>query len=102
MDEEHDQLYKALYFITGNREDAEDIAQEAFLMLWEGWDSIDRIDDDRVPVPRRAERVPDASPTRGDRDPQAAPGDRAAPRVDLERPEDPELHAPSAEPGLPA
>jgi RNA polymerase sigma-70 factor (ECF subfamily) len=43
--EEHDRLFKALYFVTGNREDAEDIAQDAFLKLWERWDTIDRIDD---------------------------------------------------------
>jgi RNA polymerase sigma-70 factor (ECF subfamily) len=43
--EEHERLYKALYFVTGSREDAEDIAQEAFLKLWERWDSIDRIED---------------------------------------------------------
>jgi RNA polymerase sigma-70 factor (ECF subfamily) len=43
--EEHDRLFKALYFVTGNREDAEDIAQDAFLKLWERWSAIDRIDD---------------------------------------------------------
>jgi RNA polymerase sigma-70 factor (ECF subfamily) len=43
--DEHERLYKALYFVTGSREDAEDIAQEAFLKLWERWDDIDRIDD---------------------------------------------------------
>ena len=45
VEDEHERLYKALYFVTGNREDAEDIAQEAFLKLWERWDDIDRIDD---------------------------------------------------------
>src|SRR5512134_1605973 len=43
--EEHDRLFKALYFVSGNREDAEDLAQDAFLKLWERWDTIDRIDD---------------------------------------------------------
>lgn len=43
--EEHERLYKALYFVTGSREDAEDIAQDAFLKLWERWGSIDEIDD---------------------------------------------------------
>ena len=45
VEDEHDRLYKALYFVTGSREDAEDIAQEAFLKLWERWDDIDRIED---------------------------------------------------------
>ncbi len=45
VEDEHHRLYKALYFVTGSREDAEDIAQEAFLKLWERWDDIDRIDD---------------------------------------------------------
>jgi RNA polymerase sigma-70 factor (ECF subfamily) len=45
VDEEHVRLFKALYFVTGTREDAEDIAQEAFLKLWERWDRIDTIHD---------------------------------------------------------
>jgi RNA polymerase sigma-70 factor (ECF subfamily) len=45
VENEHDRLYKALYFVTGSREDAEDIAQEAFMKLWERWDRIDQIDD---------------------------------------------------------
>ena len=43
--EEHERLFKALYFVTGNREDAEELMQEAFLRLWERWHEIDRIDD---------------------------------------------------------
>ena len=34
VEDEHERLYKALYFVTGNREDAEDLAQDAFLKLW--------------------------------------------------------------------
>jgi RNA polymerase sigma-70 factor (ECF subfamily) len=45
MEEEHERLYKALYFVTGSREDAEDLSQEAFLKLWERWDRIGEIDD---------------------------------------------------------
>jgi RNA polymerase sigma-70 factor, ECF subfamily len=45
VEDEHERLYKALYFVTGNREDAEDLAQEAFLRLWERWGEIDRIAD---------------------------------------------------------
>ena len=43
--EEHERLFKALYFIAGNRHDAEELMQDAFLKLWERWDQIDRIDD---------------------------------------------------------
>jgi RNA polymerase sigma-70 factor (ECF subfamily) len=45
IEEEHQRLYKALYFVTGSREDAEDISQDAFMKLWERWDTIDQIDD---------------------------------------------------------
>ena len=43
--DQHDRLYRALYFITGSRDDAEELMQDAFLKLWERWDAIDRIDD---------------------------------------------------------
>ena len=46
--EEHRALYKALYFVTGNRADASELMQESFLRLWERWDRIDRIDDPRA------------------------------------------------------
>jgi RNA polymerase sigma factor (sigma-70 family) len=43
--EEHERLFKALYFVTGNRHDAEELMQDAFLRLWERWDELDRIND---------------------------------------------------------
>ena len=43
--EEHRGLFKALYFVTGNRADAAELMQDAFLKLWERWERIDRIDD---------------------------------------------------------
>jgi len=43
--DESGKLFEALYFVTGNRADAAELMQEAFLKLWERWDSIDRIDD---------------------------------------------------------
>jgi len=43
--EEHRGLFKALYFVTGNRADAAELMQDAFLKLWERWDQIERIDD---------------------------------------------------------
>jgi RNA polymerase sigma-70 factor (ECF subfamily) len=45
VEEEHERLYKALYFVTGSREDAEDLSQEAFMKLWERWDRIEEIAD---------------------------------------------------------
>jgi RNA polymerase sigma factor (sigma-70 family) len=43
--EEHRGLFKALYFVTGNRADAAELMQDAFLKLWERWDGLDRIED---------------------------------------------------------
>jgi RNA polymerase sigma factor (sigma-70 family) len=45
FEEEHERLFKALYFVAGNRHDAEELMQDAFLRLWERWETIDRIDD---------------------------------------------------------
>ncbi len=45
FEEERRRLFKALYFVTGNRQDAEELSQDAFMKLWERWDEIDRIDD---------------------------------------------------------
>jgi RNA polymerase sigma-70 factor (ECF subfamily) len=45
FEEERERLFKALYFVTGNREDAEELTQDAFMRLWERWGDIDRIDD---------------------------------------------------------
>jgi len=41
----HDRLYHALFFVTGSSADAEELTQDAFLKLWERWDSIDAIED---------------------------------------------------------
>ena len=43
--DQHDRLYRALYFITGSSADAEELMQDAFLKLWERWDRIHLIDD---------------------------------------------------------
>ncbi len=43
--DEHARLFKALYFVTGNREDARELMQDAFLKLWERWDRIGQIED---------------------------------------------------------
>ena len=44
FEDEHDRLFKALYFVTGNRHDAEELMQDAFLKLWERWGDIHRLD----------------------------------------------------------
>jgi RNA polymerase sigma-70 factor (ECF subfamily) len=41
---EHARLFGALCFITGDRDEAEEIMQDAFLRLWERWDQL-RLDD---------------------------------------------------------
>lgn len=43
--DEHVRLFKALYFVTGNRADAQEIMQETFLRLWERWDRVAEIED---------------------------------------------------------
>ena len=43
--QEHERLFKALYFVTGNRHDAEELMQDAFMRLWERWDDTGAIDD---------------------------------------------------------
>jgi DNA-directed RNA polymerase specialized sigma24 family protein len=37
FEDEHRRLYKTLYFVTGDRAEAADLMQEAFLKLWERW-----------------------------------------------------------------
>ena len=41
-------LLKVLYFVTGNRADAAELMQDAFLKVWERWDRVERIDDPRA------------------------------------------------------
>lgn len=38
-------LFTALFFVTGNRADAAEVAQDAFLKLWERWDEGQRLED---------------------------------------------------------
>jgi RNA polymerase sigma-70 factor (ECF subfamily) len=35
---EHDRLFRALWLLTRDRQEAEEVSQEAFLRLWERWD----------------------------------------------------------------
>jgi RNA polymerase sigma-70 factor, ECF subfamily len=45
FDSEHARLFGALCLVTGNRHEAEEIMQDAFLRLWERWDRVSRLDD---------------------------------------------------------
>lgn len=38
-------LFKALVVITGGRQEAEDICQDAFLRVWERWEHVGMLDD---------------------------------------------------------
>src|SRR2546426_2135699 len=42
---EHAGLFGALCLVTGNRHEAEEIMQDAFLRLWERWDRVAGLDD---------------------------------------------------------
>ena len=53
---EHARLFGALCFVTGDRHEAEEIMQDAFLRLWERWDE-GRIDDPSAYLFRTAMNV---------------------------------------------
>jgi RNA polymerase sigma-70 factor (ECF subfamily) len=42
---EHGRLFGALCLVTGDRHEAEEIMQDAFLRLWERWDLVAEVDD---------------------------------------------------------
>jgi len=54
--EEHARLFGALCFMTGDRHEAEEIMQDAFLRVWERWDAV-RIDDPSAYLFRTAMNV---------------------------------------------
>jgi RNA polymerase sigma-70 factor (ECF subfamily) len=41
---EHRALFRALYLITGDVQDAEELMQDAFLKVWERWDRVSRME----------------------------------------------------------
>lgn len=45
FEEEHADLFGALYLITRNRHEAEEIMQDAFLNLWERWEKVSSLAD---------------------------------------------------------
>lgn len=50
-------LFRRLWLITGNRAEAEDIMQDAFLRLWERWDRMDDVRDPTAYLYRTAMNV---------------------------------------------
>ena len=54
---EHARLFGALCLVTGDRQEAEEIMQDAFLRLWERWDRIAGIDDPAAYLFRTAMNV---------------------------------------------
>jgi RNA polymerase sigma-70 factor (ECF subfamily) len=48
FEDEHRGLLKALHFVTGDRAEAADLMQEAFVKVWELWGRIDTIKDPRA------------------------------------------------------
>jgi RNA polymerase sigma factor (sigma-70 family) len=44
-EDEHRRLFQTLYFVTGERHDAADLMHEAFLKMWERWESIGEVRD---------------------------------------------------------
>jgi RNA polymerase sigma factor (sigma-70 family) len=45
FEEEHERLFQALYFVSGDRLDAEELMQDAFLSVWERWNRVGGMDD---------------------------------------------------------
>jgi RNA polymerase sigma factor (sigma-70 family) len=45
FDDHRSRLFRALWLVTRNRHEAEDLAQEAFLKVWERWASVGLLDD---------------------------------------------------------
>ena len=41
FDAERDRLFRTMCVITGSRQEAEDLSQEAFARVWERWDWLD-------------------------------------------------------------
>jgi RNA polymerase sigma-70 factor (ECF subfamily) len=54
---EHARLFGALCLVTGDRHEAEEIMQDAFLRLWERWDRVAELDDPSAYLFRTAMNV---------------------------------------------
>ncbi len=45
FDAERARLLRALYLLTGNAQEAEEVLQDAFIAIWERWDRVGSMDD---------------------------------------------------------
>jgi len=45
FEQTHQRLFGGLCLVTGNRHEAEEIMQDAYLKLWERWDRVSGMDD---------------------------------------------------------
>src|SRR5947199_2200430 len=45
FEDERRRLLRALYLLTGNREEAEEVLQESFIAVWERWDRVGAMDE---------------------------------------------------------
>jgi len=45
FDNERARLLRALYLLAGNKEEAEEVLQEAFIAVWERWDRVGAMED---------------------------------------------------------
>ena len=54
---EHGRLFGAMCLVTGDRHEAEEVTQDAFLRLWERWDRVGEIDDPSAYLFRTAMNV---------------------------------------------
>jgi RNA polymerase sigma-70 factor (ECF subfamily) len=57
FERQHGDLFAALWLITRNRHEAEEIAQDAFLRLWERWERVALMDDPQGYLYRTAMNV---------------------------------------------
>ena len=75
--DEHVRLLRALYLVTGNTQEAEEVMQDAFIAVWERWDLVGAMDEPtgyfcrtlryrtfRTPVPLRLRRARGRGPGR--------------------------------------
>src|SRR5918994_189562 len=51
---EHERLFRALFLVTGNAQEAEELMQDAFVALWERWDRVRGMDEPTGYLPGRA------------------------------------------------
>ena len=45
FEDHHRRLFGAMCLITGNRQEADEITQEAFARIWERWDRVSGLED---------------------------------------------------------